>query len=864
MSDDLNTSKRMSFGAILLGALTLCFLWLFVWQQVEYERKKTLEQASSEAMNLAKAFEENVRSIISQVDYDILTIRRAYEKTGPTSPVVEAILEQTRNDPARVQAGITDEHGRFIVSSDEKALMADFSDRAWFKRSRDNQADTLMVNQTVAGKYSIKGVIPLSRRIVKEDGSFGGVVQIGINSAYFEDVFKRLELGSGGVMTLTGLDGIIRVRQSRDSNDFGQDIRQGGLWRNVQQKPINSILVRSSVDGIDRLQTYRVMPDYPLFIVVGTSAESVFALWEERKNNYVLGAIIVSFGIILVLLLLLDRLRWQRKETSRLLRNAKVQTVLKEIAEAAMFTVTLPELYAAVHRQVEKVLPAEYFHINLLDKATGEILVPYSAVDAHFIPARRPMSKGMAEYIIKQGKAIRASFDELARLRQSGDYVPIKDQAVDYHQYLGAPLTDSQGKIFGVMSLILLDKAQTFQPDAVEVFSIIAAQVSLAIERKKAADELRKSNILLEQSFMQSPIPQALVSTPDGIIRITNPAIQKFLGISEEPSLIGTPLNEVKPSWQDFDMLGKKTAMEDWPLARSLKGQKTEIEERCIIRKDGSIGYELASSGPILDDSGQVIAGYLAMMDVTELMRRQQQDRHDLQLATRVQRAMLILPEKSDYIDITPVYQPHHYVGGDLFFLDWRYGGKLLRGFIIDVTGHGLGTALHTASLHVLLREVNEQDLPLADAMRWLNRRVCGYFDDGTFAGAVGFELDIETRQLRWSCAGMPEVWMDTREIKGAVARAGLFLGILEDETFDTHTLDIEVGDSFYFMTDGLGELVSKHTQLPLDRFAEMAGLLKNTATKPDRKDDGAAICIHVRALPKRQFAKRDGLVFFD
>ncbi len=244
--------------------------------------------------------------------------------------------------------------------------------------------------------------------------------------------------------------------------------------------------------------------------------------------------------------------------------------------------------------------------------------------------------------------------------------------------------------------------------------------------------------------------------------------------------------------------------------------------------------------------------------DVTEIVRREQQNLSDAQLATRVQTALLTTPEQSDFIDINTVYQPFGYVGGDLFFLDWRYGGCLLRGFLIDVAGHGLATALHTASLHVLLREVNERDLPLSEAMRWINRRTGDYFDAATFAGAVGFELDLETRQLRWSCAGLPEVWLATKSLSGVVAKPGMFLGIRDDEIFETHVVSIDVGDSFYFITDGLSDLLERQSELLLDQYPEMVGLLRKMAQLPNRRDDATAVCIHVRALPQSP-VRQDG-----
>jgi serine phosphatase RsbU (regulator of sigma subunit) len=115
----------------------------------------------------------------------------------------------------------------------------------------------------------------------------------------------------------------------------------------------------------------------------------------------------------------------------------------------------------------------------------------------------------------------------------------------------------------------------------------------------------------------------------------------------------------------------------------------------------------------------------------------------------QMQCALLSPPKESEYLGISAIYQPFSYVGGDLYFLDWCYDGSLLRGFLVDTTGHGLATALQTSSLHVLLREVNEFDLPLAEAMRWLNRRAGEYFDEGAFDASLGFEIDLQTRQLR-------------------------------------------------------------------------------------------------------------------
>jgi PAS domain S-box-containing protein len=137
-------------------------------------------------------------------------------------------------------------------------------------------------------------------------------------------------------------------------------------------------------------------------------------------------------------------------------------------------------------------------------------------------------------------------------------------------------------------------------------------------ERRRAQDALRTTQRLLEQTFEQSPVPMVLVSMPDMIIRIVNPATRNFLGVEDEPSVTNTSLMELKPSWQDFDLAGKLGTVAELPLARSLAGHRTEGQERRIVRKDGTIRDALVSGAPIFDDEGRVIAGYLIMTDISQ------------------------------------------------------------------------------------------------------------------------------------------------------------------------------------------------------------------------------------------------------
>ncbi len=280
------------------------------------------------------------------------------------------------------------------------------------------------------------------------------------------------------------------------------------------------------------------------------------------------------------------------------------------------------------------------------------------------------------------------------------------------------------------------------------------------------------------------------------------------------------------------------------------------VQRRVVRHHNGSL-VQVERSATLVQYRDRTLVA-LTIRDVSDEVRREQEISRDAKLATRVQNALLTTVKPVEYLDINTVYQPYGYVGGDLFFMDWRYNGQVLRGFIADATGHGLGTALHTSSMHVLLREVNELDMPLAEQMRWINQRAGQYFDEGTFAGALAFEIDLQLRQLRWVCAGIPDIWVSTKEYQGVIAKPGMFLGVSDKETFDTHILRLEAGDSCYFLTDGLAELLARCPEAPIGNYPAMVDFLKSLAKDANCRDDATAICLEVSSLPQAM-AKKDG-----
>ena len=666
-------SKGYSWVIALLGCMLLSSLWLFVWQQVEYERKETMKDAARENLNLAKAFEEQVRSLIAHVDYDMVTIKLAYEREGVSSPVVAAVLERTLQDAARFHIGIANERGRFVVSTHARALAFDYSDRAWFVHSREMKKDALHIGLTDVSKVSGKFVIPLCRRIIKPDGTFGGVVHASIDTGYFSSVLSQLELGSSGMIGLSGMDGILRFRQSQDSQVRGQDIRGGDIWKQVQLKPTGSVIASSPLDGVERLQTYRVMQDYPLFVVVATATQTVLEAFEQRKKYYIWGAAGISCILMVICFLLIDRNRKQKELAERLRDSqARYQALMERSFEAL----------ALVDIKIREVV---------------EVNRRFSELFGYSLPLDAPL-------------------------------------------YLSKIAPDMQS------NLDMLSNAMATQPGGIPL-------------EAKVYHHKNSAEIFVERA--------------------------------------GTIINL---DGRDFLLISNR--------------------------------------------------------DMRAERRRQEELAREFEMARQVQQGLLPDMSDSPLVEIQTLYYPSNSVSGDSYHLEWLNEMKLLRGFLIDVSGHGLGTALQTASVNVLLHETSTTELTLLEQMDQVALRASRYFVEGSYAAMIGFELDFSAMELSYVGAGITQLYANGRRILSP----GMFIGLWEGVEFTRGTVPIAAGDCFHFLTDGFTDALAQPQDASFwspggkDFEADVAAL-ERLAESGMLRDDATGVCFKIMDVMRQEKA---------
>ena len=200
----------------------------------------------------------------------------------------------------------------FVIQPSRGPLSAPIyvGDRAHFRFHVDNTTDQLYISAPVVGRISGKLAIEFSRRRSNPDGSFGGTVATSLDVLQLEEFFSSLDIGQSGIVSLTGLDGIVRARggSSPDAARFaGVSITDSPLFRAIRQAPDgnywNTAASSAKFDGVRRLISYRVINGLPLIAVVGLSEKSIFQGANITRQKYLIAGSILTAIVLIVMAL---------------------------------------------------------------------------------------------------------------------------------------------------------------------------------------------------------------------------------------------------------------------------------------------------------------------------------------------------------------------------------------------------------------------------------------------------------------------------------------------------------------------------------------------------------------------------------
>jgi len=329
---DAPASRRIVAVALSLLALILLLSGGLAYHSTADNRDAALHHARVTSRNIATLLRDNLGSTLDGVDRLLRTTENELQEKPWNQPDSRSHLDEFLSQQKEINGQIsslfvTGAEGIVIKGGGAQDGQVSVADRDYFIAARDDPHAGLVIGKPIVGRIDREWLLPIARRLNKENGAFNGVVVASLSLDSLSNMFSSADVGpTGSVVLFDGQRNMI-VRHAA-STASGNAV---GLKMSSQQiialmdagTPESSYEAVSTTDAIHRIYFYRKVGDYPLFVLAGLGEPDYLREWQlQRTTALVLYA---AFAIV-VLTIGLALMRLWRKHHRSLwqLREAQI------------------------------------------------------------------------------------------------------------------------------------------------------------------------------------------------------------------------------------------------------------------------------------------------------------------------------------------------------------------------------------------------------------------------------------------------------------------------------------------------------------------------------------------------------------
>lgn len=276
-----------------------------------------------------------------------------------------------------------------------------------------------------------------------------------------------------------------------------------------------------------------------------------------------------------------------------------IQQVQYNIANAVVSTKNIKDLMSEVRAELNTIIDTKNFYIAFYDEKSGMLTSDIENDEKDKIGSWRA-EKSLTGFMLKKKKPLLSNKKEILKIIDKG---LINAVGTIPETWLGVPMKIGK-KIIGAMVVQSYDNPDAYDKSSIEVLEVIANQLSLFIERKKAEED----TIRLSKAIIQSPV-SILITDTEGKIIYVNPKFTevtqyKFEEVVGKTSAI---LNSGYHNQEFYNNLWNKILSgNDW---------SGEFRNK---KKNGQLFWESAVISPIMDEDGKITHFVAAKEDITE------------------------------------------------------------------------------------------------------------------------------------------------------------------------------------------------------------------------------------------------------
>ncbi|RDV23970.1 EAL domain-containing protein [Alteromonas aestuariivivens] len=178
-----------------------------------------------------------------------------------------------------------------------------------------------------------------------------------------------------------------------------------------------------------------------------------------------------------------------------------LQQALFEISElAANVEGDMNAFYASLHEILARLISAPNCFIATLDESREYLEFPYFNDTQSAKAERRPLGRGLTEFVLRTGQAELINPPRVLELAESGelDVSVAQNMLQSANSWLGSPLV-VDGEISGVIAVQTYGQHAKYNSRDLELLRFVSHHIAVAMERKRSTEAIHRYNLQLEE-----------------------------------------------------------------------------------------------------------------------------------------------------------------------------------------------------------------------------------------------------------------------------------------------------------------------------------------------------------------------------
>ena len=257
-------------------------------------------------------------------------------------------------------------------------------------------------------------------------------------------------------------------------------------------------------------------------------------------------------------------------------------------------------------------------------------------------------------------------------------------------------------------------------------------------------------------------------------------------------------------------------------------GDISRLHVRVSLVNGAVVAEDLSTNGTFVDE--QRISGTVTLKDGArirlggQLIKYERRSRLDVKKAQELERdirkasdyvlSLLPPPVATGPVCVEWCFVPSAQLGGDAFGYYWLDPGTFVF-YLVDVSGHGAGSAMHSVSVLNVLRQRALPDVDFtnpSEVLASLNSRFTSDEHNGLYFTMWYGVYRTEGRVLSYGTAGHGPAILVPSDKSGTeeLGMSAVMIGMLPDQAYEVQQTTVPIGSSLFLFSDGAYEIETK------------------------------------------------------